>query len=107
MNNETTNLDVRYQFMTTDGAAIFVFGTGITYANNVIHGHLKFQTGSPKYYWMNSAHGRFCAPSSYIAMKAGKIKRLRTLRSDTGIGVGNVTLALNGSHINIGVFTVC
>jgi hypothetical protein len=81
MNNETTNLDVRYQFMTTDGAAIFVYGTGITYANNVIHGHLKFQTGSPKYYWMNSAHGRFYAPSSYVAMKEKKKKMTTDAKS--------------------------
>jgi hypothetical protein len=55
--------DTRYQFLTSDGANIFVRSTGSQVpATGEIHLRLLFETGSAKYYWLNNIISKF--PSS-------------------------------------------
>lgn len=47
--------DTRYQFLTSDGANIFVRSTGSQVpAIGEIHLRFVFETGSSKYYWLNN-----------------------------------------------------
>jgi len=45
---------VRQTFQTDDGAIIQVFETGATQADGTAHVRLTYETGSQKYYWVNS-----------------------------------------------------
>lgn len=50
-------LDVRQTFATDDGAFIQVFETGSSQQDVPAHVRLAFETGSQKYYWLNSVVG--------------------------------------------------
>jgi hypothetical protein len=50
-------LDVRQTFATDDGAFIQVFETGASQPDVAGHVRLAFETGSDKYYWLNSVVG--------------------------------------------------
>jgi hypothetical protein len=91
-------LDVRYQFVTTDGGQIFVHGKGATTATGELHGLLQFETGSPKYYWMNRVNGKYLVHDEWQREK---------LRTALGIAIGKSSLKLDGAHIKVNVFTVC
>ncbi|KAK1750168.1 hypothetical protein QBC47DRAFT_407399 [Echria macrotheca] len=52
--NGTFTVDVRQTFKTDDGAVIQVFETGSTQPDGSAHVRLTYETGDPKYYWMNS-----------------------------------------------------
>jgi len=53
--NVTAN--VRQTFKTNDGAYIQIFESGRTQADGSLHVRLTFETGSPKYYYLNNAVG--------------------------------------------------
>ncbi|KAH8911612.1 hypothetical protein BR93DRAFT_924289 [Coniochaeta sp. PMI_546] len=55
--NGTITLDVRQTFATDDGAFIQVFETGSSQPDGTAHVRLTFETGSQKYYWINSVVG--------------------------------------------------
>jgi len=52
--NGTLVQDVRQTFKTDDGAIIQVFETGATQPDGSAWVRLTYETGSEKYYWMNS-----------------------------------------------------
>lgn len=52
--NSTVTIDVRQTFRTDDGADIQVFETGSSQPDGSAHVRLTYETGSPKYYWLNS-----------------------------------------------------
>jgi len=52
--NGTLTIDVRQTFQLDDGAVIQVFETGATQTDGTAHVRLTYETGSPKYYWINS-----------------------------------------------------
>jgi len=79
VNNGTTFLDVRYQFITSDDAVIYVHGSGVTTSTGALHGQLQFETGATKYYWMNRV---------------------------IGIALGKASFGLNGTHITVPIFTL-
>lgn len=50
--------DTRYQFVTSDGANIFVRSTGSQVpSQKEIHLRFVYETGSEKYYWLNNVIG--------------------------------------------------
>lgn len=55
-NNATAGLtaDVRQTFKTNDGAYIQVFETGSLQPDGTVWVRLTYETGSEKYYWLNS-----------------------------------------------------
>lgn len=53
INGSLTN-DVRQTFQTDDGAVIQIFETGQTQPDGTAYLRLAFETGSDKYYWINS-----------------------------------------------------
>jgi hypothetical protein len=53
-NNGTLTADVRQTFKTDDGHYIQVFETGSTQPDGSAWVRLTYETGSEKYYWMNS-----------------------------------------------------
>ncbi|KAK3377488.1 hypothetical protein B0H63DRAFT_477286 [Podospora didyma] len=55
--NGTITIDVRQTFKTDDGAVIQIFETGSTQTDGTGHVRLTFETGSKKYYWINSIVG--------------------------------------------------
>ncbi|KAK5655626.1 hypothetical protein OQA88_5557 [Cercophora sp. LCS_1] len=52
--NGTLTIDVRQTFRTDDGADIQVFETGTTQSDGSAYVRLSYETGSAKYYWLNS-----------------------------------------------------
>lgn len=52
--NGTLTADVRQTFKTDDGAIIQVFETGSTQSDGSAYVRLSYETGSEKYYWLNS-----------------------------------------------------
>lgn len=52
--NGTVIQDVRQTFKTDDGAYIQVFETGSTQPDGSAFVRLTYETGSEKYYWLNS-----------------------------------------------------
>ncbi|KAK1836446.1 hypothetical protein QBC39DRAFT_338115, partial [Podospora conica] len=46
-------VDARYVMRTTDGANIYVVASGPQQDSGVIHSRVKFETGHPKYSWLN------------------------------------------------------
>ncbi|KAK3944405.1 hypothetical protein QBC46DRAFT_440634 [Diplogelasinospora grovesii] len=52
--NGNITADVRQTFHTDDGANIQVFETGTSQPDGTAHVRLTYETGSSKYYWMNS-----------------------------------------------------
>ncbi|KAJ5669054.1 hypothetical protein N7462_010124 [Penicillium macrosclerotiorum] len=46
--------DTRYNLRTDDGADIFIQTSGPKAPDNHLHLRLVFETGSPKYYWLNN-----------------------------------------------------
>lgn len=52
--NGTITVDVRQTFAVDDGAVIQVFETGSSQTDGTAHVRLTFETGSKKYYWINS-----------------------------------------------------
>ncbi|KAK0728847.1 hypothetical protein B0T26DRAFT_739059 [Lasiosphaeria miniovina] len=52
--NGTVTIDVRQTFKTDDGALIQVFESGATQTDGTAHVRLTYETGSQKYYWINS-----------------------------------------------------
>lgn len=55
--NGTLTIDVRQSFATDDGAFIQVFETGSSQPDGSALVRLTFETGSQKYYWINSVVG--------------------------------------------------
>jgi len=55
--NGTLYLDVRQTFETNDGAFIQVFESGCSEPDGTGHVRLTFETGSPKYFWLNTVVG--------------------------------------------------
>jgi hypothetical protein len=51
--------DTRYNLRTDDGADIFIQTAGPKAPDNHLHLRLVFETGSPKYYWLNNVVGEF------------------------------------------------
>ena len=45
--------DARYQLQTEDRGGIYVNAHGNTVPSGLMHVHAKFETGSPRYAWMN------------------------------------------------------
>ena len=54
--------DTRYNFRTDDGADIFIQTAGPKAPDGHLHLRLVFETGSPKYYWLNNIVGEFQSP---------------------------------------------
>ncbi|KAH8900787.1 hypothetical protein GQ53DRAFT_815643 [Thozetella sp. PMI_491] len=53
--NETViNADIRLTLKTHDGAYIQVFETGVSQSDGTLHLRATYETGSKKYYWLNS-----------------------------------------------------
>jgi Protein of unknown function (DUF3237) len=52
--NGSYTADVRQTFQTTDGAVIQVFETGAGQPDGSFLVRLTYETGSPKYYWLNT-----------------------------------------------------
>lgn len=50
--------DTRYNFRTDDGADIFIQTAGPKAPDGHLHLRLVFETGSPKYYWLNNVVGK-------------------------------------------------
>ncbi|KAK3951095.1 hypothetical protein QBC32DRAFT_215796 [Pseudoneurospora amorphoporcata] len=50
----TTNVDTRYQLVTDDGANIFIQTNGPAKKDGKVHLRITFETGSTKYFWLNS-----------------------------------------------------
>jgi hypothetical protein len=55
--NNTFYINVRQTFATDDGAFIQIFETGSTETDGTAHVHLTFETGSQKYFWLNTVVG--------------------------------------------------
>ena len=55
--NNTFYIDVRQTYATHDGAFIQVFETGYTEPDGTAHVRLTFETGSQKYFWLNTVVG--------------------------------------------------
>ena len=55
--NGTARIDVRQTFETDDGAFIQVYETGNSVPDGLAHVRLSFETGSPKYDWVNTIVG--------------------------------------------------
>lgn len=49
--------DTRYNLRTDDGADIFIRTSGPQVPDGHLHLRLVFETGSPKYYWLNNIVG--------------------------------------------------
>jgi len=52
--NGTFYPDVRQTFQTNDGAIIQVYEAGASQTDKTVHVHMTFETGSQKYWWLNS-----------------------------------------------------
>jgi hypothetical protein len=55
--NGTLHADVRQTLATDDGANIQVFETGTLQPDGTVYVRFTWETGSEKYYWLNSAVG--------------------------------------------------
>lgn len=58
--------DTRYNFVTDDGAHIFLQTSGSQVAGGDLHLRLIFETGDKKYYWMNNVVGMFLLLSTQL-----------------------------------------
>jgi hypothetical protein len=57
--------DTRYNFRTDDGADIFLQTAGPKAPDGHLHLRIIFETGSPKYYWLNNVVGEFHAENKW------------------------------------------
>ncbi|KAH7625832.1 hypothetical protein SMAC4_12887 [Sordaria macrospora] len=71
----TTNVDTRYQLVTDDGANIFIQTNGPAKKDGKIHLRMTFETGSAKYFWLNSvvAVGILTTGNGFVAIDAWEV----------------------------------
>ncbi|KAJ4420295.1 hypothetical protein N0V85_000644 [Neurospora sp. IMI 360204] len=72
----SVNVDTRYQLVTDDdGANIFIQTNGPSKKDGKIHLRITFETGSDKYYWLNSvvAVGILTTGSGWVGIDAWEV----------------------------------